>query len=72
MLCRFVIPSLDVVGIHMDTPQNIGSLAGYPFAPYLSDGLGRRPTIWIGATIMLIAVALQSAAQNWGMFLGSR
>ncbi|KAJ3483750.1 hypothetical protein NLI96_g6099 [Meripilus lineatus] len=56
----------------LNAMQNIGSLAGYPFAPYLSDGLGRRPTIWIGATIMLIAVALQSAAQNWGMFLGSR
>lgn len=52
--------------------QNIGSLAGYPFAPYLSDGLGRRPAVWIGATIMLVAVALQSAAQNWGMFIGAR
>ncbi|CAL1699477.1 unnamed protein product [Somion occarium] len=52
--------------------QNIGSLAGYPFAPYLSDGLGRRPAIWIGSTIMLVAVALQAAAQNWGMFIGAR
>ncbi|THH32814.1 hypothetical protein EUX98_g1392 [Antrodiella citrinella] len=52
--------------------QNIGSLAGYPFAPYLSDGLGRRPTIWIGSAIMLVAVVLQSAAQNWGMFIGAR
>ncbi|KAI0792413.1 hexose transporter [Abortiporus biennis] len=52
--------------------QNIGSLAAYPFAPYLSDGIGRRPTVWIGATIMLVAVVLQSAAQNWGMFIGAR
>jgi len=52
--------------------QNIGSLAAYPFAPYLSDGLGRRPAIWIGATIMLVAVILQSAAHNWGMFIGAR
>ncbi|KAI0074450.1 hexose transporter [Panus rudis PR-1116 ss-1] len=52
--------------------QNIGSLAGYPFAPYASDILGRRPAIWIGATIMLVAVALQTAAQNWGMFIGAR
>jgi len=52
--------------------QNIGSLAAYPFAPYLSDGLGRRKTVWIGSVIMLIAVALQTAAQNWGMFIGAR
>lgn len=52
--------------------QNIGSLAGYPFAPYLSDGLGRRPTIWIGATIMLIGVAVQTASTNLGMFIGAR
>ncbi|KAH8103089.1 general substrate transporter [Cristinia sonorae] len=52
--------------------QNIGSLAAYPFAPYLSDGIGRRPTIWIGSVIMLVAVVLQSAAKNFGMFVGAR
>ncbi|KAH8103088.1 hexose transporter [Cristinia sonorae] len=52
--------------------QNIGSLAAYPFAPYLSDGIGRRPAIWVGSTIMLVAVVLQAAAQNWGMFIGAR
>ena len=52
--------------------QNIGSLAAYPFAPYLSDGIGRKLTIWIGATIMLVAVALQSAATNLNMFIAAR
>ncbi|EPT02301.1 hypothetical protein FOMPIDRAFT_59695 [Fomitopsis schrenkii] len=52
--------------------QNIGALAGYPFAPYLSDGLGRRRTVWIGATIMLLGVALQTAAQNLGYFIAAR
>ncbi|TFY80744.1 hypothetical protein EWM64_g3268 [Hericium alpestre] len=52
--------------------QNIGALAGYPFAPYLSDGIGRRATVAIGAVIMLVAVALQTAAQSTGMFIGSR
>ena len=33
--------------------QNIGALAAYPFSPYLSDGLGRRPAIIIGASIMI-------------------
>ena len=52
--------------------QNIGSLAAYPFAPYLSDGIGRKLTIFIGATIMLAAVAVQSAAHNLNMFIAAR
>jgi MFS family permease len=40
--------------------QNIGALAAYPLAPYLSDGLGRRMTIFIGAFIMVGATILQS------------
>ncbi|KAG6830912.1 hypothetical protein H0H87_006835 [Tephrocybe sp. NHM501043] len=52
--------------------QNIGSLAAYPFAPYLSDGLGRRPTIFIGAVLMCIATAVQTASQSVGMFIGAR
>lgn len=52
--------------------QNIGSLAAYPFAPYLSDGIGRKPAIFIGATIMIAAVAIQSAATNIGMFIAAR
>ncbi|TBU39804.1 hexose transporter [Dichomitus squalens] len=52
--------------------QNIGSLAGYPFAPYLSDGIGRRPSIWIGAVFMLAGAALQTACQNIHQFIGAR
>jgi len=52
--------------------QNIGSLAGYPFAPYVSDGVGRRTAIWIGATIMLVGVAIQTASHSLGMFIGAR
>jgi MFS family permease len=52
--------------------QNIGALSGYPFAPYLADGLGRRASIILGAFIMVIATAIQSAAQSVGMFIGAR
>ncbi len=52
--------------------KNIGSLAGYPFAPYLSDGIGRRPSIWIGAVCMLAGAALQTACQNINQFIGAR
>ncbi|KAJ6626175.1 hexose transporter [Mycena sp. CBHHK59/15] len=52
--------------------QNIGALAGYPFAPYLADGIGRRPTVFLGALIMVIATAIQTASQSVGMFIGAR
>ncbi|KAJ7635148.1 hexose transporter [Roridomyces roridus] len=52
--------------------QNIGGLAGYPFAPYLSDGIGRRRTVFLGAFIMCIGVAIQTASQSFGMFIGAR
>ena len=52
--------------------QNIGSLAAYPFAPYSSDGLGRKLTVWMGATIMIAGVAVQAAAHNLNMFYAAR
>jgi MFS family permease len=33
--------------------QSIGALAGLPFAPYLSDGMGRRSAVLFGAGIMV-------------------
>ncbi|KAF7964943.1 hypothetical protein HWV62_1464 [Athelia sp. TMB] len=52
--------------------QNIGGLAGYPFAPYVSDILGRRRAVLLGAVIMTIATAIQGAAQSVNMFIGAR
>ena len=52
--------------------QNIGALAAYPFAPYLADGLGRRPAIVVGSSIMIVATILQTASHSVGMFIGSR
>jgi hypothetical protein len=59
--------------LHMPMPQYRSTPCNrYPFAPYLSDGLGRRKTIFVGAFIMCIAVALQTASQSVGMFIGAR
>ncbi|KAJ7659223.1 general substrate transporter [Mycena polygramma] len=52
--------------------QNIGAVAGYPFAPYLSDGIGRKPTIFLGAFIMVVGTAIQTASQSVAMFIGAR
>jgi sugar porter (SP) family MFS transporter len=67
----FNFPTGSMLGL-LNAIQNIGSLAAYPFSPYLSDGIGRRPTIFVGAFIMVGATVLQTASQNVNMFIGAR
>ncbi|TDL25203.1 hexose transporter [Rickenella mellea] len=64
-------PSGGMLGL-LNAIQNIGSLAAYPFSPYLADGLGRRPAVFFGASIMCAATALQTASQSVNMFIGAR
>lgn len=52
--------------------QTIGSLGSIPLAPYASDCLGRRGAIVMGGFIVIVGAALQTAAQNVNMFIGSR
>ncbi|KAK7018321.1 MFS domain-containing protein [Favolaschia claudopus] len=67
----FNFPTKGKLGL-LGAIQNIGSLAGYPFTPYLCDGIGRKPTVFIGALFMVIATGVQTAAQSVGMFIGAR
>jgi sugar porter (SP) family MFS transporter len=67
----FHTPTKGKLGL-LNAIQTIGGLAGYPFAPYMSDGLGRRPTVFFGAAVMIIATAVQTASQSVGMFIGAR
>ncbi|PPQ96765.1 hypothetical protein CVT26_006254 [Gymnopilus dilepis] len=67
----FKNPSGGRLGL-LNAIQNIGSLAAYPISPYLADHLGRRKAIFIGASIMCVATAIQTAAQSVGMFIGAR
>ena len=52
--------------------QNIGGLASMPFTPYMADGLGRKKTVFFGATVMIIAAVIQTASQSVNMFIGAR
>ncbi|ORX38020.1 general substrate transporter [Kockovaella imperatae] len=52
--------------------QSIGGFASLPIAGGIADRFGRRMGIFIGCTIMIIAVAIQTAAQDIGMFIGAR
>ncbi|WRT66015.1 uncharacterized protein IL334_002966 [Kwoniella shivajii] len=67
----FGTPTGSTLGI-FNAIQSIGGIAGLPFAPYLNDRFGRRWTIFLGACIQMIGVALQTAAQSVGMFIGCR
>jgi MFS family permease len=40
--------------------------------PYVSDGLGRRTSIFIGAMVLCIATAIQTWANSLGMFIAAR
>ncbi|KAG8884756.1 hypothetical protein FRB97_003276 [Tulasnella sp. 331] len=52
--------------------QNIGGFIALPFAPFVSDGLGRRNGVFIGGMIMLGGVALQSQSVNVAQFIAAR
>lgn len=67
----FNTPTGSTLGL-FNAIQNIGSIAAIPFSPFLADGIGRRPTIMLGASLMLVGVVLQSAAQSIGMFIAAR
>ncbi|KIM58733.1 hypothetical protein SCLCIDRAFT_1218432 [Scleroderma citrinum Foug A] len=67
----FNYPSNGMLGV-LNAIQNVGALAAYPFAPYLSDGIGRRKAVFFGASIMLAATAIQTASQSVRMFIAAR
>ena len=64
-------PSGSMLGL-LGAIQNIGGLASMPFTPYMADGLGRKRTVFFGATVMIIAAIIQTASQSVNMFIGAR
>ncbi|KAF8327455.1 general substrate transporter [Cantharellus anzutake] len=52
--------------------QTIGSICSIPFAPYVADTFGRKSAMLLGAFIITGGAALQTASQNFGMFIGAR
>lgn len=67
----FGVPRGAMLGF-FNSAMSLGSLIGLPIVPYLIDWKGRKMGIVIGSVIMLLAVALQSGAQNIGMFIAAR
>ncbi|KAI9931214.1 hypothetical protein MW887_010875 [Aspergillus wentii] len=64
-------PRGSLLGI-LSAIMSLGSLAALPVVPYAADMLGRRMSILIGCSIMILGVILQSISANFGMFLAAR
>lgn len=64
-------PSGSILGL-FNAIMGVGSICGLPFAPYISDYFGRRLAIVTGIFFMMLGIALQTASQNFGMFVGAR
>lgn len=61
-------PTGSLLGI-FNAIQSIGGIASLPFAPIVADRYGRRTGIFLGSCLMLIGTAIQTGAQDIGMFI---
>lgn len=64
-------PRGPILGL-FNASMSLGSLCGLFIVPYLIDWSGRKMGLAIGSIVMLLAVGLQSGAQNFGMFVAAR
>lgn len=64
-------PKGSILGL-FNASMSAGSCLALFFVPYTVDRFGRKTGITIGCLIMLLAVGLQTGAQNFGMFVAAR
>ncbi|KAL8366829.1 hypothetical protein RB599_011243, partial [Gaeumannomyces hyphopodioides] len=50
----------------------LGAILSTPFSAYISDRFGRRWSIIVGSTIMIVGAAMQAASDSIGLFVGAR
>ncbi|KAF4453135.1 hypothetical protein F53441_4132 [Fusarium austroafricanum] len=50
----------------------IGSIASFPFAPFMADHFGRKIPIIVGCLIMILGAFLSAFTNGFGMYLGGR
>ncbi|KAG1886978.1 hypothetical protein F4604DRAFT_1225062 [Suillus subluteus] len=56
----------------INSAHGIGALIGIPISPYVSDLLGRRASMFIGATFGLAGVLTQALCTTVQVFIGAR
>ncbi|KII85011.1 hypothetical protein PLICRDRAFT_116656 [Plicaturopsis crispa FD-325 SS-3] len=56
----------------INSAQSIGALTGLFIAPFVSDGYGRRATLFVASIIMLAGVAMQATAPSSDVLIAAR
>ncbi|KAF8178016.1 hexose transporter [Pholiota molesta] len=56
----------------MSAMYSAGAIVALPLVPLVTDGLGRRWAIVLGSLLMIIGASLQTASQNFAMFVIAR
>ncbi|KAJ7891146.1 hexose transporter [Mycena leptocephala] len=64
-------PRSTLLGL-MSAAYSLGAVVALPLVPYVNDVLGRRMAIIFGSILMVIGAVLQTASQNFAMFVVSR
>ncbi|KAL1944200.1 hypothetical protein VTO73DRAFT_3385 [Trametes versicolor] len=64
-------PRSTILGL-LSALYSLGSICSLPFVPFVTDRFGRRFAIIFGSVIMVIGAALQTASQDFAMFVIAR
>ncbi|KFY45409.1 hypothetical protein V495_03000 [Pseudogymnoascus sp. VKM F-4514 (FW-929)] len=67
----FGSPTGSKLGI-LNSIYQIGSIASFPFAPFMADYFGRKIPIAVGCIIMIVGAFLSAFTDGYGMYLGGR
>lgn len=71
LMIAFHSPSSSQLGL-LNCIMSVGSLVALPTVPYIADILGRRTGVFIGCSIMVLGVTLQSIGTSFGIFVCGR
>ncbi|KFY20684.1 hypothetical protein V491_03513 [Pseudogymnoascus sp. VKM F-3775] len=64
-------PTGSKLGI-LNSIYQIGSIASFPFAPFMADYFGRKIPIAVGCIIMIVGAFISAFTDGYGMYLGGR
>lgn len=67
----FNSPRSTLLGL-ISAMYSLGAIVVLPLVPPVTDHLGRRNAITLGSVLMIIGAAIQTASQNFAMFVISR
>jgi len=64
-------PHSTILGL-ISSMYALGAILAVPFVPYVTDTFGRKRSVQLGSTLMIIGATIQTASQNLAMFMASR